>query len=159
MFYKYSIIINSLSSLALINTYYISYNIHIYIEILLFLWKVCNELYFKRLTFYTYDLLIHHSLFIFACYYTLFITPHYLYLLSISQIIHFPLMFYYLYKETKNLRYLKTYEYIWPITYYRDYKIFYSYYYHNEFILLPIGFLLLFLDIKWSPKYNLCINK
>lgn len=153
MLYKQFILINILSSISLTSTIYISYLSHINIEIFLFLWKLFTELYYKRLT---YDLYIHHSLFIFSTYYTIFIKPEYLFLLSTSQIIHVPLIFYYLYKETKDLRYLKTYEYIWPITYYRDYKILITYYYLNELLLIPIGILLLFLDIKWTPKYNLC---
>ena len=152
MLYKQFILINVFSSISLTSTIYISYLSHIYIEIILFLWKLSIELYYKRLT---YDLYIHHILFIFSTYYTIFIKPEYLFLLSISQIIHLPLIFYYLYKETNNLRYLKTYEYIWPITYYRDYKILITYYYLNEILLIPIGFLLLFLDIKWTPNYNI----
>ena len=153
MLYKQFILINILSSISLTSTIYISYLSHVNIEIILFLWKLFTELYYKRLT---YDLYIHHSLFIFSTYYTIFIKPEYLFLLSISQIIHVPLIFYYLYKETKDLRYLKTYEYIWPITYYRDYKILITYYHLNELLLIPIGILLLFLDIKWTPKYYLC---
>lgn len=153
MLYKQFILINVSSSISLTSTIYISYLSHIYIEIILFLWKLSIELYYRRLT---YDLYIHHSLFIFSTYYTIVIKPEYLFLLSISQIIHVPLIFYYLYKETKDLRYLKTYEYIWPITYYRDYKILITYYYLNELLLIPIGILLLFLDIKWTPKYYLC---
>lgn len=153
MLYKQFILINILSSISLTSTIYISYLSHVNIEIILFLWKLFTELYYKRLT---YDLYIHHSLFILSTYYTIFIKPEYLFLLSTAQIIHVPLIFYYLYKETKDLRYLKTYEYIWPITYYRDYKILITYYYSNELLLIPIGILLLFLDIKWTPKYYLC---
>lgn len=152
MLYKQFVLINIFSTISLTSTVYISYFSHIYIEIILFLWKLSIELYYKRLT---YDLYIHHLLFIFSTYYTIFIKPEYLFLLSISQIIHFPLIFYYLYKETNDLRYLNTYKYVWPITYYRDYKILSIYYYLNELLLLPIGILLLFLDIKWTPKYYL----
>lgn len=135
-----------------------SYRDHIYIEILLFIWKVMVELYYQRLK-YAYDLWIHHSLFIFSTYYTLFIKPEYLFLLSISQIIHVPLMFYYLYKQTNEIRYLKIYKYSWPLTYYRDYRILCSYYDTGYFILLPIGILLLLLDIKWTDfkYYNIYI--
>ena len=101
MLYKQFILINVFSSISLTSTIYISYLSHIYIEIILFLWKLSIELYYKRLT---YDLYIHHFLFIFSTYYTILIKPEYLFLLSISQIIHLPLIFYYLYKETNDLR-------------------------------------------------------
>ena len=79
-----------------------SYEEHIYIEILLFIWKVLVELYYQRLKYMRMILWIHHSLFIFSTYYTLYIEPEFLYLLSISQIIHLPLIFYYLYKDTDD---------------------------------------------------------
>ena len=149
------IFINTFSTLSLtLTTFMISYQTHMYIESILFMWKLLLEIYYKRLLS-SYDLWLHHSLFIYSTYYTLFIKPQYLYLLSYSQIIHFPLLFYYLHKYTNDIRYLITYKTLWPITYFRDYQILSAYYYYQEILLIPIGLLLLLLDIYWAPKYNL----
>jgi len=169
------LIINLTSTILQLSYYFndMDENIVILYEKKLFFFKNFMEIFDGKISFYPIkgeDLLIHH-LFMFIYLKIINYYPQWIFMLIRMQIVHIPLLFYYLFKFTKNNQQLtKLFEIInlclWPPSIiFRNLSLGY-YLIHSNLIEEKINFLILlplfvYLDYIWTPikKYKkLCSN-